>query len=170
MSGSVNSRVVGVRVGGMASTQARMTARARARAAQQKVVADRKARDEKNMGSLTDYFAAADQIDAARLAMARALDDIRGREGTLSAAATLAGITTGEARKLLAVLAAAEATSASTDTGDDTSDSDSDANAESRDGSAWNGLGDSTSTGDATTSKPATADSVPDADPATSQG
>ena len=81
-----------------------MTARARARAAQQKVVADRKARDEKNMGSLTDYFAAADQIDAARLAMARALDDIRCREGTLAAAATLAGITTGEARKLLALL------------------------------------------------------------------
>lgn len=104
VSGSVNSRVLGVRVGGMASTQARMTARARARAAQQKVVADRKARDEKNMGSLTDYFAAADQIDAARLAMARALDDIRCREGTLAAAATLAGITTGEARKLLALL------------------------------------------------------------------
>ncbi|OZD85315.1 MULTISPECIES: hypothetical protein [unclassified Rhodococcus (in: high G+C Gram-positive bacteria)] len=158
----------------MASTQARMTARARARAAQQKVVADRKARDEKNMGSLTDYFAAADQIDAARLAMARALDDIRGREGTLSAAATLAGITTGEARKLLALLADTAAPSASADTGDDTSDSDSDsdsdANAESRDGSALNEPGDSTSTGDATTSKTATVDSVPAAEPATSQG
>lgn len=170
VSGSVNSRVFGVKVGGMASTQARMTARARARAAQQKVVADRKARDEKNMGSLTDYFAAADQIDAARLAMARALDDIRAREGTLSAAATLAGITTGEARKLLALLADTAAPSASPETGDDASVSDSDANAESRDGSALNEPGDSASTGDATTNKAATVDSVPDAESATSQG
>ncbi|MEV8236996.1 hypothetical protein AB0P23_17285 [Rhodococcus sp. NPDC077669] len=154
----------------MASTQARMTARARARAAQQKVVADRKARDEKNMGSLTDYFAAAEQIDAARLAMARALDDIRGREGTLSAAATLAGITTGEARKLLALLADTAAPPASAGTDDDTSDSGSDANAELRDGSALNEPGDSASTGDATTSETATGDSDPDAESATSQG
>ncbi|OZF41810.1 hypothetical protein CH293_27405 [Rhodococcus sp. 14-2470-1b] len=154
----------------MASTQARMTARARARAAQQKVVADRKARDEKNMGSLTDYFAAAEQIDAARLAMARALDDIRGREGTLSAAATLAGITTGEVRKLLALLVDPAAASASADIGDDTSDSDSDAATESRDGSASNETDDSTATSDATTSKIATGDSVPDTEPATSQG
>lgn len=160
----------GAMVGGMASTQARMTARARARAAQQKVVADRKARDEKNMGSLTAFFTAAEQIDAATLAMARALDDIRGREGTLSAAATLAGITTGEARKLLAVLAAAEATSASTHTGDDTSGSDADAGTQSRDGSALNETGDSTSTGDATTSKAVTRDSVTDIVPATGQG
>lgn len=166
MSGSANSGVFGVRVGGMASTQARMTARARARAAQQKVVADRKARDEKNMGSLTDYFAAADQIDAARLTMARALDDIRGREGTLGAAATLAGITTGEARKLLAVLAAAEATSSSTDTGDDTSDSDSNSGALS---DAHETV-DSTAAGDATMRDDDTVDSSPDSAPATSQG
>lgn len=154
----------------MASTQARQTARARARAAQQKVLADRKARDEKNMGSLTDYFAAAEQIDAARLAMARALDDIRGREGTLSAAATLVGITTGEARKLLALLADTAATSASTDTGDDTSDSDSDAEADPRNGSAAHDAADTASTVDATTSKTATGDSVTDAAPATWQG
>jgi hypothetical protein len=170
VSGSVNSRVVGVRVGGMASTQARMTARARARAAQQKVLADRKRRDEANMGSLTAFFTAAEQIDAATLAMARALDDIRAREGTLGAAATLAGITTGEARKLLAVIAAAEATSASTDTGDDTLDSDADAGTQSRDGSALNETSDSTSTGDATTSKAVTRDSVTDVVPATGQG
>ncbi|OZF25751.1 hypothetical protein CH296_26985 [Rhodococcus sp. 14-2496-1d] len=85
-----------------------MTARARARAAQQKALADRKRRDEANMGSLTAFFTAAEQIDAATLAMARALDDIRAREGTLGAAASLAGITTGKARKLLAVLAAAD--------------------------------------------------------------
>lgn len=113
----------------MASTQARMTARARARAAQQKVLADRKTRDEKNMGSLTDYFAAAEQIDAAKLAMARALDDIRTREGTLAAAATLAGITTGEARKLLALLTDTTTASASTDTGDEKSDAGYDSDA-----------------------------------------
>ncbi|MGU3438256.1 hypothetical protein ACNHUS_35255 [Actinomycetes bacterium M1A6_2h] len=88
----------------MSSTQARMSARARARAAQQKVLADRKRRDEANMGSLTAFFTAAEQIDAAKLAMARALDDIRAREGTLAAAATLTGITTGEARKMIALL------------------------------------------------------------------
>ncbi len=88
----------------MTSTQARMTARARARAAQQRVLADRKRRDEANIVSLTTFFTAAEQIDAARLAMARALDEIRAREGTLSAAATLVGVTTGEARKLLALL------------------------------------------------------------------
>ncbi|MBW4781963.1 hypothetical protein KZO37_21610 [Rhodococcus fascians] len=88
----------------MASTQARMTARARARAAQQKVLADRQRRDAANMASLTAFFTAAEQIDAAKLAMARALDDIRSREGTLAAAATLTQITTGEARKLLALL------------------------------------------------------------------
>ena len=170
VSGSVNSRVFGVRVGGMASTQARMTARARARAAQQKVVADRKARDEKNMGSLTDYFAAAEQIDAARLTMARALDDIRGREGTLSAAASLAGITTGEARKLLALLADAALTSAGTDSGDDASVSDSDAAADSRDGSVAPDAADPAASEDATTSKTATVDSAPDAEPGTSHG
>ncbi|WP_407727538.1 hypothetical protein ACJEDT_25960 (plasmid) [Rhodococcoides fascians] len=95
----------------MASTQARMTARARARAAQQKVLADRKSRDEANMASLTAFFTAAEQIDAAKLAMARALDDIRTREGTLAAAATLIQITTGEARKLLALLPHDAATS-----------------------------------------------------------
>lgn len=88
----------------MASTQARQNARARARAAQQKVLVDRKRRDDANMTSLTAFFTAAEQIDAAQLAMARALDAIRTREGTLGAAATLAGITTGEARKLLALL------------------------------------------------------------------
>ena len=56
------------------------------------------------MASLTAFFTAAEQIDAAKLAMARALDDIRSREGTLAAAATLTQITTGEARKLLALL------------------------------------------------------------------
>lgn len=81
-----------------------MTARARARAAQQKVLADRQRRDAANMASLTAFFTAAEQIDAAKLAMARALDDIRAREGTLAAAATLTQITTGEARKLLALL------------------------------------------------------------------
>nr|QJS06115.1 hypothetical protein [Cryobacterium sp.] len=81
-----------------------MTARARARAAQQKVLADRQRRDAANMASLTAFFTAAEQIDAAKLAMARALDDIRAREGTLTAAATLTQITTGEARKLLALL------------------------------------------------------------------
>ncbi|MET4050450.1 MULTISPECIES: hypothetical protein [unclassified Rhodococcus (in: high G+C Gram-positive bacteria)] len=100
----------------MASTQARQNARARARAAQQKVLVDRKRRDDANMTSLTAFFTAAEQIDAAQLAMAHALDDIRNREGTLSAAATLAGITTGEARKLLALLTVNTTTSASTDT------------------------------------------------------
>ncbi|MBY6366928.1 hypothetical protein [Rhodococcoides corynebacterioides] len=90
----------------MAATQARMTARARARAAQQKVLADRKRRDEANIVTLTTFFAAAEQIDAARLTMARALDEIRAREGTLSAAATLTGIPLGEARKLVALLSA----------------------------------------------------------------
>ncbi|MBY4275732.1 hypothetical protein HQO27_20505 [Rhodococcus fascians] len=105
----------------MASTQARMTARARARAAQQKVLADRQRRDAANMASLTAFFTAAEQIDAAKLAMARALDDIRSREGTLAAAATLTQITTGEARKLLALLS----DTADTDPSDD-SDTDSD--------------------------------------------
>lgn len=104
VSGSAKKSGFGVRVGGMASTQARQTARARARAAQQKVLVDRKRRDDANMTSLTAFFTAAEQIDAAQLAMARALDDIRTREGTLTAASTLAGITTGEARKLLALL------------------------------------------------------------------
>jgi hypothetical protein len=95
----------------MTSTQARMTARARARAAQQRVLADRKQRDEANIVSLTAFFTAAEQIDEARLAMARALDEIRTREGTLSAAATLVGVTTGEARKLIALLAVGPKTS-----------------------------------------------------------
>ncbi|MDO9174287.1 MAG: hypothetical protein Q7V62_05735 [Actinomycetota bacterium] len=98
-----------------------MTARARARAAQQKVLADRQRRDAANMASLTAFFTAAEQIDAAKLAMARALDDIRSREGTLAAAATLTQITTGEARKLLALLS----DTADTDASDD-SDTDSD--------------------------------------------
>lgn len=92
----------------MASTQARQTARSRARAAQQKVLADRKRRDDANMASLTEYFAGLDQVEQSRLSMARALDAIRRREGTLSAAAVLAGITVGEARKLLALLTAAD--------------------------------------------------------------
>ncbi|OZC83463.1 hypothetical protein CH282_16055 [Rhodococcus sp. 06-418-1B] len=104
----------------MASTQARQTARARARAAQQRVVADRKARDEKNMTSMTTFFTAAEQIDAAQRTMARALDEIRGREGTLTAAATMLGLTTGEARKLLALLSTDHGTDA--DTGDDVTD------------------------------------------------
>lgn len=95
----------------MASTQTRMTARARARAAQRKMLADRKRRDEANMASLTAFFTAAEQIDAAKLAMARALDDIRTREGTLAAAATLTQITSGEARKLVALLGNSDATS-----------------------------------------------------------
>lgn len=68
------------------------------------------------MASLTAFFTAVEQIDAAKVAMARALDDIRTREGTLSAAAALAGVTTGEARKLLAHL---------TNDGDGTSDGES---------------------------------------------
>lgn len=67
------------------------------------------------MASLTAFFTAAEQIDAAKLAMARALDDIRAREGTLVAAATLTQITTGEARKLLALLS----DTADTDSSDD---------------------------------------------------
>lgn len=102
--------------------------------------------------------------------MARALDDIRGREGTLSAAATLAGITTGEARKLLALLADAALTSAGTDSGDDASVSDSDAAADSRDGSVAPDAADPAASEDATTSKTATVDSAPDAEPATSHG
>jgi len=147
-----------------------MTARARARAAQQKVLADRKARDEKNMGSLTDYFAAAEQIDAARLAMARALDDIRNREGTLSAAATLAGITTGEARKLLALLTGDTTTSASTDT----EESDAVSGAVSAAGppteSGALDTSDPASTGDATVRDDAADNGEPAADAATSQG
>jgi hypothetical protein len=112
----------------MASTQARMTARARARAAQQKVLADRQRRDAANMASLTAFFTAAEQIDAAKIAMARALDDIREREGTLAAAATLAGVTTGEARKLIALLADTDGaddtgSAATTVTADTTTDS-----------------------------------------------
>lgn len=122
------------------------------------------------MSSLTAFFTAAEQIDAATLAMARALDDIRAREGTLGAAATLAGITTGEARKLLAVLATAEATSSSTDTGDDTSDSGSDADVDSRGESAAHGAADAGSTENATTSETATGDIVTDAEPSPSQG
>lgn len=167
-------RVVRVRVGGMASTQARMTARARARAAQQRVLADRKARDEKNIGSLTDFFAAADQIDAARIAMARALDDIRGREGTLSAAATLAGITTGEARKLLALLTGDTTTSASTDTEESDTVSGAVSGAVSAAGppteSGTLDAADSASTGDATVSADATDNGEPVADAATGQG
>ncbi|MDJ0362754.1 hypothetical protein [Rhodococcus sp. H29-C3] len=111
----------------MASTQARQNARARARAAQQKVLVDRKRRDDANMTSLTAFFTAAEQIDAAQLAMARALDAIRTREGTLGAAATLAGITTGEARKLLALLAENTATTSTTATGDSNSGNELDA-------------------------------------------
>ncbi|OZD68920.1 hypothetical protein CH298_26960 [Rhodococcoides fascians] len=106
----------------MASTQARMTARARARAAQQKVVADRQRRDAANMASLTAFFTAAEQIDAAKLAMARALDDIRAREGTLAAAATLTQITTGEARKLLALLTDTADTDSNSSDDSDTAD------------------------------------------------
>lgn len=95
----------GATVSGMAATGTRQSARARARAANQAVIAARRVRDEENMVSLTDYFAAADAIEAARLTMARAISDIRGREGTVTAAAALAGITLGDARKLLALLA-----------------------------------------------------------------
>lgn len=73
------------------------------------------------MASLTAFFTAAEQIDAAKLAMARALDDIRAREGTLAAAATLTQITTGEARKLLALLS----DTADTDSSDDSDAADS---------------------------------------------
>ncbi|WP_328814199.1 hypothetical protein [Rhodococcus sp. NBC_00297] len=89
----------------MAATGTRQSARARARAANQAVIAARRVRDEANMVSLTDYFTAAETIDAARLTMARALAEIRDREGTVTAAATLVGITLGDARKLLALLA-----------------------------------------------------------------
>lgn len=99
-----------------------MTARARARAAQQKVVADRQRRDAANMASLTAFFTAAEQIDAAKLAMARALDDIRAREGTLAAAATLTQITTGEARKLLALLTDTADTDSNSSDDSDTAD------------------------------------------------
>lgn len=111
VSGSEKLTESGAIVGHMASTQTRMTARARARAAQRKMLADRKRRDEANMASLTAFFTAAEQIDAAKLAMARALDDIRTREGTLAAAATLTQITSGEARKLVALLGDSDATS-----------------------------------------------------------
>lgn len=103
----------GATVSGMAATGTRQSARARARAANQAVIAARRVRDEANMVSLTDYFAAADAIEASRLTMARAISDIRDREGTVTAAAALAGITLGDARKLLALLA---------DTNDDTTD------------------------------------------------
>ncbi|OAK53814.1 hypothetical protein [Rhodococcoides kyotonense] len=88
----------------MASTQARQSARARARAAHQKVVADRKARDDANIASMTEYFAAAEQIDAAQLVMANAIEAIRKREGTLAKAAEILGLGTGQARKLVALL------------------------------------------------------------------
>ncbi|MBY6413333.1 hypothetical protein HQ346_16685 [Rhodococcus sp. BP-252] len=88
----------------MASTQARQSARARARAAHQKLVADRKARDDANIASMTEYFAAVEQIDAAQLVMANAIDAIRRREGTLAKAAEILGLGTGQARKLVALL------------------------------------------------------------------
>lgn len=113
MSGMARLSGRGATVSGMAATGTRQSARARARAANQAVIAARRVRDEANMVSLTDYFAAADAIEAARLTMARAISDIRDREGTVTAAAALAGITLGDARKLLALLA---------DTNDDTSD------------------------------------------------
>lgn len=95
----------------MASTQARQTARARARAAHQKVVADRKARDDANIASMTEYFAAAEQIEAAQVVMANAVEAIRGREGTLAKAAEILGLGIGQARKLVALLG--DSTSAS---------------------------------------------------------
>lgn len=117
----------------MASTQARQTARSRARAAQQKVLADRKRRDSANMASLTEYFAGLGQVQQARLSMAEALDAIRQREGTLSAAAALAGITVGEARKLVALLTDPPSTAhGNTDAGD------SDTGAEPGDASSIN--------------------------------
>lgn len=88
----------------MASTGARQSARARARAAHQKVVADRKARDDANIASMTEYFAAAEQIDAAQRVMANAIVAIREREGTLAKAAEILGLGIGQARKLVALL------------------------------------------------------------------
>ncbi len=92
------------RVTGMASTSARVAARTRARDAQRKVLAARADRDTANMDSLTEFFTAAEEIEAARRRQAGALAAIRQREGTLTAAAALAGLTLGEARTLLAVL------------------------------------------------------------------
>ncbi|MFC8181591.1 hypothetical protein ACFULT_22160 [Rhodococcus sp. NPDC057297] len=88
----------------MASTQARQNARARARAAHQKVIADRKARDDANIASMTEYFTAAEQIEAAQRVMANAIVAIREREGTLAKAAEILGLGTGQARKLVALL------------------------------------------------------------------
>ena len=105
MSGMARLSGRGATVSGMAATGTRQSARARARAANQAVIAARRVRDEANMVSLTDYFAAADAIEAARLTMARAISEIRDREGTVTAATALVGITLGDARKLLALLA-----------------------------------------------------------------
>ncbi|AMY20724.1 hypothetical protein A3Q40_03363 [Rhodococcus sp. PBTS 1] len=93
-----------VRVAGMASTSARVAARTRAREAQRLVLAARAERDKANMASLTEFFTAAEEIDAARRRQAEALAAIREREGTLTAAASLAGLTLGQARTLLAEL------------------------------------------------------------------
>ncbi|WP_328813544.1 hypothetical protein [Rhodococcus sp. NBC_00297] len=90
----------------MASTSARVAARTRARDAQRKVLAARAERDKANMDSLTEFFTAAEEIEASRRRQAGALAAIRQREGTLTAAAALAGLTLGEARTLLAVLTA----------------------------------------------------------------
>ncbi|MFC7959073.1 hypothetical protein [Rhodococcoides kroppenstedtii] len=88
----------------MASTSARVAARTRAREAQRLVLAARAERDKANMASLTEFFTAAEEIDAARRRQAEALAAIREREGTLTAAASLAGLSLGQARTLLAEL------------------------------------------------------------------
>lgn len=58
------------------------------------------------MDSLTEFLTAAEEVEAARRRQAGALSAIRKREGTLTAAAALAGLTLGEARTLLAMFAA----------------------------------------------------------------
>ena len=101
----------------MAASNTKMSARSRARAAHQELLAARAVRDKKNLESLTTFFAAQDRITAARREMAGALADIREREGTLGAAAALTGVTLGEARKLLAAL-----NTTAPDTDDDSTD------------------------------------------------
>ncbi|KQU28410.1 MULTISPECIES: hypothetical protein [unclassified Rhodococcus (in: high G+C Gram-positive bacteria)] len=90
----------------MPSTSSRVAARTRACEAGRKVLASRAERDRANMDSLTEFLTAAKEAEAARRRQACALAAIRQREGRMTAAAELAGLTLGEARTLLAVLAA----------------------------------------------------------------
>lgn len=79
------------------------------------------------MASMTTFFTAAEQIDTAQLTMARSLDEIRGREGTLTSAATMLGLTTGEARKLLALLSCSAQSADGPNTGDGSGTAEGDA-------------------------------------------